>query len=547
MLDSWDTDQWILYMYNLIRQSEYAEFSLVIKNGAPQKRKTLATRFKENRGCFFYRLYMRLEKLLVAQRPDAFAPVTLDAFYRELPVVHVSPRQTKFCDYFPDEAVDEILKYDLDVVIRNGFRILKGRSLACARHGVWSYHHGDNLVLRGGPSGFWEVFTGAPVTGSILQILSEKIDDGMILSRSFSSTNLFCVQNSRNKYFWKTAALIPRALKQLHAWGEDAFYEKKKRINPPIDFYDDRMFRPPRNGEFLRLSMKHAGRLIKHVAGRIWFNETWLLMYRIGDGMTHSLRRLKPLEPPKGSFWADPHVAKERGRYFVFYEDYSYETKKGVISVLELNKDGIVGEPQIALEEDVHLSYPMVFSYDGCWYMIPETSARGRVDLYRCNEFPHKWEYCKTLMDDVHAVDATIHQHNGLWWMWMNMKEHPACSYWDELFLFYADNPISEGWLPHPMNPVVSDARKARPAGRIIVHNGNMFRVAQDCSRSYGKGIVIHQINVLTKEDYQEEEVDRIEPHWDARLTGLHTLQVEGDLTIIDARRKSPRLFSMMS
>ena len=47
--------------------------------------------------------------------------------------------------------------------------------------GVWSYHHGDNRVNRGGPAGFWEVFEQWDVTGSILQVLSEELDAGKTL------------------------------------------------------------------------------------------------------------------------------------------------------------------------------------------------------------------------------------------------------------------------------------------------------------------------------------------------------------------------------
>jgi len=90
-----------------------------------------------------------------------------------VPLVSIRPVQTKFSDSMTDEDISRIESYEVDVLLRLGFRILRGKILRCARFGAWSYHHGDNRVNRGGPAGFWEVVLGLPETGSILQILTE--------------------------------------------------------------------------------------------------------------------------------------------------------------------------------------------------------------------------------------------------------------------------------------------------------------------------------------------------------------------------------------
>jgi hypothetical protein len=41
---------------------------------------------------------------------------------------------------------------------------------------VWSYHHGDNEFYRGGPPHFWELYEKAPLSGVILQVLTEELD-----------------------------------------------------------------------------------------------------------------------------------------------------------------------------------------------------------------------------------------------------------------------------------------------------------------------------------------------------------------------------------
>src|SRR5206468_4045008 len=101
-----------------------------------------------------HELYNKIDTRKFAMPDDPFQPVALDARLSGVPVLEVTPRRTKHCDYLADADVERILAHDLDVAIRLGFRILRGRFLEIARHGVWSYHHGDNRVNRGGPPGF---------------------------------------------------------------------------------------------------------------------------------------------------------------------------------------------------------------------------------------------------------------------------------------------------------------------------------------------------------------------------------------------------------
>ena len=53
-----------------------------------------------------------------------------------MPVVRVTPIKKKFSDYFTPEDVQRVRDHDLDVVLRFGFRILRGDALKVARHGV---------------------------------------------------------------------------------------------------------------------------------------------------------------------------------------------------------------------------------------------------------------------------------------------------------------------------------------------------------------------------------------------------------------------------
>jgi hypothetical protein len=110
-----------------------------------------------------------------------------------------------------------------------------------------------------------------------------------------------------------------------------------------------------------------------------------------------------------------------------------------------------------------------------------------------------------------------------------------GASFWDELHLYHAPTPMGP-WTPHRRNPVVSDVRSARPAGTLFQRSGAWYRPSQDCSRSYGSALNIQRILRLDESTYLEETVGRVAPDWAPGLTGVHTVNALGGLTVIDAR-----------
>jgi hypothetical protein len=110
----------------------------------------------------------------------------------------------------------------------------------------------------------------------------------------------------------------------------------------------------------------------------------------------------------------------------------------------------------------------------------------------------------------------------------------------DELHIFHADRLLGE-WRPHPLNPVKSDVRCARPAGQFFRRNGALYRPAQICAPLYGSGMSINRVVRLTPHDYAERQVERILPSRKDGLLGVHTLNRAGDLTVVDAFTRRAR------
>ena len=168
--------------------------------------------------------------------------------------------------------------------------------------------------------------------------------------------------------------------------------------------------------------------------------------------------------------------------------------------------------------------------------MIPESSQNKTIELYKCISFPNEWEFSKNIMSDISAVDTTLFYYNSKWWLFTSLDESgKSLERSTELFLFFSEDLFSDEWIKHPCNPVVSDIRVARPAGKIFVQGDKIYRPSQDCSQRYGKGFNLNQITVLSESDYAETLISRVEPGWDKTLRGTHTFNSDEELTVIDA------------
>ncbi|HEX2271769.1 MAG TPA: hypothetical protein VHH35_19645 [Pyrinomonadaceae bacterium] len=538
LLDSFVQRKWIHQVVEEIQASGFAEVVVVIKNEAPPKpSQGRLQSYWQNRNYLLYALYGKIDERRVKVNPDAFEPIDLKPLLADIPVVSVTPEMKKYSDWFPEESLAEIRKFDLDVALCFGFRILKGDALNIARHGVWSFHHGDNLVNRGGPAGFWEVMEGTPVTGSVLQILTEDLDNGCVIYRSWSPTaDRFSVKANRNNLYWKSAAFVIRKLKDL-AEGRPVCPQENQLYRP----YSNPLYRMPTNREMFSLLSRLAGRYAASKFQAALNSDQWALAYRFRSGpgdANNTLYRFKRLTPPKDRFWADPFAIKAGDRYYVFIEELLYSTGKGHICVIELDRKGVVKGPTKVLEREYHLSYPFVFEWNGNYYMMPESAANKTIELYRAKTFPFVWQLEKVLMTDVRAKDATLAEIDGKWWMFVSLSEH---SIPDELYLLSADTPLGP-WTPHPRNPVKSDVRGSRPAGALFEWNGDVYRPAQNSSGRYGYAISINRLTQLDEEKFSEEQVSSILPNWDKDLLATHTISIAGDLTVVDCLVKRSRM-----
>ncbi len=238
--------------------------------------------------------------------------------------------------------------------------------------------------------------------------------------------------------------------------------------------------------------------------------------------------------PSRNTFIADPFIVERDGVRALFVEAFEYGHGRGVIDALVLDAADNVVRRARAIDQPTHLSYPYPVEIDGDLYIVPENSEGNEVALYRCTRFPDRWERETALFPAFDGVDTTIFRHDERWWAFCTRYSHGSTL---ALYAFHAGSPRGP-WSAHALNPIVVDVASARPAGQPFVVDGALYRPAQDCSESYGGGLVIARIDELTPTSYCEEIVQRhAARHLGRWSDGIHTVSFAGGRIVVDGKR----------
>lgn len=529
MLDEKTVPEWAAEVLESIEKSGIAKITTLVLCS------NLAKEIN-NQASFSTILWHLYQKLDEKRHPTLLAPfrqIALNTILGDVTRIEVNVSDDLFGRHFSKKDISRLCAETPDVIVYFASSPLQGDIFKVARYGIWSYHHGDDEQYRHGPAGFWEMYDRNPVTGATLKILDETPDGGRVIYRSVGATVSFeSLAKNRFIHYRKTIPFVVRCLRILYEHGQEGLATEPPR-HKPSDSY--RHF--PNNGQMLT----YFGRtILRSLRSRIeqsldLVHDHWFLAYTLGRNIhPGSGQPVVAIHPPNGHFWADPCVVKSKGEHYVFFEDYDYARGVGDIAAFWIGTDGSLGPPQTVLSTGFHLSYPFVFEWQGKHYMIPESSSERVVKLYRAINFPYQWTLDRVLMDNIAAVDATLIEHNERWYMFANISETGG-SKWDELFLFYADSPLGP-WVPHPMNPIVSNVQMARPAGALFRQDGKLYRPAQNCAKSYGESIAVQEILSLSPTAYQERNAYQISPAWLPDIQGCHTISLCNEITLLDCK-----------
>ncbi len=513
LVDSDKIEAWFYKAIERLVESDFIDISLLIKNSIDDR--------EDNKNYFLYNKLRTLDRKLFKQKPDAQALVDIDSL---LPNIQTIDNITKIKDF------------SLDIIVYGGNHILKGDILNSAKYGVWGYHFGDFRSSRGmKDGGFWESINNIPETGVSVQILNGELGGGRVLYQSWGLTQQVSPNKNINFLKWLATPFLMRTLKRLDTLGEEKFFEEVKKFDKGYEFYNYPLYKRPSNYETIIPFTKYLYKFSKRMFIKTFFHDEWFLMYCLDPKKSRSLKNYKKIVSPRGILWADPHVVQKDDKYFIFVEEMPYKSNKGHLAVIEMDKNGNISDSKEILNRPYHLSYPAIYELDGKYYMIPESGANRTIEVYESVNFPYEWKFKMNLMENIKSADATIFYYNNKYWLFVNIDEDEGSLLYNELFLFYSDDFLTQNWTPHPLNPIVSDVKSSRPAGKVFIENGRLIRPSQNSSVRYGYGTSFNEIVVLNEEEYQEKNVGSILPCWDKSIGGVHTFNQDGELTLIDA------------
>lgn len=428
-------------------------------------------------------------------------------------------------------AFAQISNYDLDVILQLDENLYIGEILGIPRYGIWSFRFSNSGKLLG----YHEVINHQETLIAHLVCVRPPLPKGQIIYKLSLLPDYLSISKTQEACYLRCVQVVCQILKELNKYGEpylqlliDRFQDESQTDNlaSPINF--------PKTAKG---AMKHLGYLLFRVMRKIRYRDHWSILYTTNDiyPLAATLNDFKILHQPKDRFWADPFVISKHGKHYIFVEELLYSTNKGHIAVVETTWEGEVLRFSKVLEKEHHLSYPFILYLNNNYYMIPETGANRTIEVYRCTEFPYKWEFVMNLMEDVLTADVTVFFYNDKWWMFCCMDEAGSNKgLLDELHLFYSDDLFTTEWVSHPCNPIVTDVSRARPAGKIYMKENIVYRPSQDCSGMYGKAININQITTLSETEYSESLVTKILPDKSKGIIGTHTFNFSDNIIVVD-------------
>lgn len=466
-------------------------------------------------------------------RPSENKIVDLQPEIPETSIIRCKVDKKGHSEYFSPADIEKIRSYNLDFILRFGFNIIRGDILSVAKYGIWSFHHDDERKYRGGPPCFWEIYFKDHVTASILQRLTEKLDNGIILKKGYLRTVKNSYSQNLNQMLKVSSSWPVMVADEILRNGYN--YEHSEESYAPV-------FKVPGNAKMIVFLLRLWWYKFIYHYWDLCRPESWnvgLVKHPIHEiGLNHLT--LKPEDIiwlrifEKSNYIADPAGFIEDNKLHILVEDYNYSKSKATISEIIWDPPrNSFSVPIRIIEGKKHLSYPFVVEYQKVIYCLPESYQEGTVELYKRNFSEEAFIEDHVLLENVDAIDPTLFFFDNRWWLFFTSREFSR----SHLFIYYSDT-LTGRYESHRKNPVKMDVRSARPAGTPFVHDGVLYRPSQDCSQTYGGRVSINKIVKLTPDEFEEFPIHFVEPVQGTRHSrGLHTLSSVGDYTLIDGKR----------
>lgn len=238
--------------------------------------------------------------------------------------------------------------------------------------------------------------------------------------------------------------------------------------------------------------------------------------------------------PYTDRWFADPYILDVNSEEIIcIVEEMSYDNSRGRIAKLIIDRKTYeLQECKIILDLNTHLSFPFIFRKEKEILIMPENSASGACNIYKYNPK----DDALTLFAEISAepmVDAIILPEPlfGKSYIFSTLSTSPNGNVLS-VFEFNTDSMKAT-----KLNDIVFKSDIARNAGGIFIYDGKLYRPAQDCSSSYGGGVILQEMTFdSTTKSFSFIDRWKIYPFSFRYNLGLHTFNCYRDLLVIDGR-----------
>ena len=228
---------------------------------------------------------------------------------------------------------------------------------------------------------------------------------------------------------------------------------------------------------------------------------------------------------PKDRWYADPFVLNvTESEILLLVEDYAYATRKGVITLLHIDRKTMnIASRKVLLELPTHLSFPAIWRKDGHIYVYPESAKSGKLDMYEYHPEKEELTFVQTICDDV-VWDSYITDFFGKPLLFTASKDDYQLDIykWDDMKKrFISDIAIT------------SEKPNSRMGGALFEYKGEYYYPAQNCEKMYGGSIDIKRIKVEGKR-WKVERVKHLKSPNPQYQLGMHTMNEYKGVVVID-------------
>lgn len=411
----------------------------------------------------------------------------------------------------PKEIYKELAKHEVDFVIKFGMGLLKINENKDDAPFL-SYHHGDPSCYRGRPAGFYEILNDEPISGIIVQQLSNELDAGKVYAFAESKVVNYSYKQTSINFYSNSKYLLSKAIDNFNE-GNDIKIAK-----------NGKNYRLPSNIKVFHFFFKVAINALKKLLYGVFYEKKWEvaicqqeLSFK-GDELISS-SNLKHIPIEKGySFYADPFFSSEGDILRV----EALNKNTGVGEILEVQINALSNQRRIL--SGGHFSYPFSFKYINKEFILPEVAGHSSQFFTSSSNVGNEKHFLKGL-EGKRLIDATLYFYENHWYLFFG----EASDSHGVLHLWIAES-LNGNFSAHPKSPVSISPEKARMGGGIIKKDGYLLRLGQNNSRNYGESLSLMKISKLTPLDYHEKKIGNI---YFESSKGPHTIDINRKLDII--------------